>query len=63
MKKTITINDDCISCGQCLEICPNDAIDIISSHGYARSIILQDLCLNCGVCLKFDCPNDCFEIK
>lgn len=40
--------DRCISCGQCLEICPNKAI--VTAAGKLK--YLRDRCLVCGECCK-----------
>ena len=50
--------DKCIACGQCVEICPNGAIDYTARKGYASATILQAVCVECGECLKFDCPGE-----
>ena len=53
--------DECIGCGQCFEICCNDAIEMVKTHGYARARINQDNCTNCGACLTVDCPGEAIE--
>lgn len=56
------INDTCMACGMCLEICPVNAISIKSSHGYAQCYIDKRVCINCGICLKeADCPAGAIE--
>ena len=55
------INDDCISCGMCLEECPVGAIEISNiktiEKGYSQSEINQDLCIDCKTCINnFECP-------
>ena len=52
------ITEDCISCGQCLEVCPNQAIKLKSTHGYAQAEIIPEKCTDCGTCLDFGCPGD-----
>ena len=50
------IHQDCISCGQCAELCPVNCIDFETSRGgYSRSVKNLDECLLCGECLR-DCP-------
>ncbi len=39
----LMINDECISCGSCEPMCPNEAI----SEGEERFIIDPDLCTEC----------------
>ena len=50
--------DNCISCGQCEEVCPVNAIIPVESNGYSRYKIDELTCLDCGECLKIDCPGD-----
>ncbi len=45
------ISSDCISCGQCAEVCPVDAI----SEGDDQYVIDADLCTDCGQCAEV-CP-------
>lgn len=45
----------CVGCGQCQEICDNDAIQI---KNYVASID-YDKCTHCGNCLNdADCPGE-----
>ena len=44
------ISDDCISCGACVEACPQRAITL-----GAPSVIHQEHCLHCGNCVEH-CP-------
>ena len=46
------INDDCVSCGACAEVCPAEAI----SEGDGKYVIDADACLDCGTC-EAECPN------
>lgn len=45
------ISDDCISCGQCAEGCPVDAI----SEGDGKYVIDAEQCAQCGNCVDV-CP-------
>ena len=47
------INDNCISCGGCVNACPTDAI----VPGDSTYIIKEDDCIDCGSCVSF-CPVD-----
>lgn len=48
-----SINDDCISCGVCVDECPAEAI----SEGDDKYVIDPDLCTDCGSCADI-CPVD-----
>ena len=53
--------EKCMACGQCVEACTSEAIDIDVSRKktgcYLNYVIDQKLCINCGECLKVDCPG------
>lgn len=49
-KKGFCITDNCISCGTCVRVCPQHAID--EGAPYA---IRQENCLHCGLCYE-RCP-------
>jgi len=48
--KGYTITEDCVSCGACVEACPQRAITL-----GAPSVIHQEHCLHCGNCVEH-CP-------
>lgn len=50
------INDNCIGCGSCLEVCPQKCIYLSETP----AVIKQENCLRCGNCLKV-CPADAVE--
>jgi len=50
------INDECISCGACVEECPVKAI----SEGPDRYIIDEAQCTDCGTCAD-TCSNYAVE--
>ena len=50
------ITEDCMSCGQCAEVCRNEAIQMKKGQGYKQYTIDKDKCFNCGRCLDADCP-------
>jgi len=43
--------DDCTSCGQCVDICPMEAIELSG-----KGISVNDECIGCGLC-AFKCPE------
>ncbi|MBO5654903.1 MAG: 4Fe-4S binding protein [Clostridia bacterium] len=45
------INDECISCGACADICPVNAI----AEGDGKFVISADECIDCGAC-EDGCP-------
>ncbi len=45
------ITDECIACGKCVEVCPQDCIILDSTH----YVIEQEHCLHCGNCMTI-CP-------
>lgn len=51
------INENCISCGECVRECPADAIDNLDSGNYH---IHKNLCADCKACLDV-CPVNAIE--
>ena len=49
--RAYTINDDCISCGACVDACPVSAI----SEGGDKYVIDAATCIDCGACAD-TCP-------
>ncbi len=47
------ITDECISCGTCVEACPESAI----SEGTDKFVIDAEKCTDCGTC-KGECPTE-----
>jgi ferredoxin len=47
------INDECISCGACVDECPVNCI----SEGDDKYIIDAAICISCGACAEV-CPVD-----
>lgn len=50
------IDDNCIGCGNCLEVCPQSCIDLSDTP----AVIRQENCLHCGNCMDV-CPVDAVE--
>ncbi|MBQ3265614.1 MAG: 4Fe-4S binding protein [Ruminococcus sp.] len=50
------INKNCIGCGSCLEVCPQQCIDISNNP----AVIRQENCLHCGNCKEI-CPVGAVE--
>ncbi|RMH69219.1 MAG: 4Fe-4S dicluster domain-containing protein [Gemmatimonadetes bacterium] len=47
------ITEDCLACGDCMEVCPEEAI----SEGDPYYIIDPDKCNDCGECEEV-CPTE-----
>jgi len=50
--------DECISCGACAEVCPEDAI----TEGEDAYQIDPEKCTDCGTC-EDECPVDCISAE
>lgn len=44
--------DDCVGCGACVDVCPQDAITVDDV-----AVIDADKCVDCGACVD-ECPAD-----
>lgn len=52
------IEDRCIGCGQCVIVCPVQAIKLVDN----KAVIDQDLCVECSVCLRSaNCPSNAIK--
>jgi len=49
----------CVGCGQCIDVCPVNAIDICNRQdaGYGSPEIDEEICIDCGQCADV-CPGD-----
>jgi Fe-S-cluster-containing hydrogenase component 2 len=52
-----TDKDACIGCGQCVEICPVDALNLEDEI----AVVDQEWCIGCGVCATV-CPAEALKI-
>lgn len=50
------VNENCMGCGVCAEVCALEAISIIDG----RAMINQELCVECGMCADI-CPLEAIE--
>ena len=41
-----SINDECMECGACASMCPNEAI----AQGESKYVIDAEKCIDCGIC-------------
>ena len=45
--------NSCVGCGDCLEVCPVDAIEIIDG----KAVIDAEKCIDCEICIR-SCTYD-----
>lgn len=51
-KKIAQVGDDCVACGCCAGVCPNNAISI--AFGIVARVD-REVCIGCGKCAR-ECP-------
>jgi ferredoxin len=51
------INENCIGCGNCVEVCPPQALTLMNDI----ACIKEELCEECGFCAP-ECPVSAIEI-
>jgi ferredoxin len=54
-----TDENDCVGCGDCIEVCPVDALTM-GAEGFP--IVDEDWCVGCGVCIT-KCPTGAAKLK
>ncbi|WP_283170930.1 DUF362 domain-containing protein [Curtanaerobium respiraculi] len=53
-----TINtEECIACGACAEVCPNDVIVVED----VAKVVNPDDCIECGSCIE-ECPSEAITL-
>jgi ferredoxin len=59
LRKIATIYKDCVACGNCVKVCPLNAVSI-----YKGCIAVVDVakCVGCGKCAK-SCPANIITIS
>ena len=57
-QKVSIIEEECIGCKKCIDVCPVDAI--VGSANMMHSVI-DDICTGCELCIE-PCPVDCIDI-
>lgn len=50
---TSVVNDNCVLCKSCVEVCPVDAFHL----GEEMVVINPEECIDCGVCIS-ECPEE-----
>ncbi len=56
---------DCVGCGRCAEVCPIDAISLLTGEDDGerpRAAIDVELCLGCGLCARV-CPTEAISLE
>lgn len=54
---TLIDAEKCDACGDCVESCPVECIEIKDDH----AVVDQDECTDCGACVDV-CPNEAITI-
>ena len=57
MPRPIIDTDECTGCGICIDVCPNDVLELVDD---VSTIVNEDACEGCGACVE-ECPME--EIK
>lgn len=58
--------EDCNGCGKCVEVCPVEAMSLISANDPVKkkkkkAKLAEELCLGCGVCVRV-CPERSLQL-
>ena len=53
MNMVSVVNDSCVKCKSCSDVCPVDAFH----EGEKMLVIDPDTCISCGVCIS-ECPQE-----
>lgn len=50
--------DKCTGCGECIESCPLDAIEMQDD----KAVVDEDVCGDCGACVDV-CPSEAISVE
>lgn len=53
---SVVNKDKCIGCGECIDVCPADAIELVN----VKAEINNDKCRNCQACVE-ECPVEAIK--
>jgi NAD-dependent dihydropyrimidine dehydrogenase PreA subunit len=57
----MTIDQDkCVGCGQCMDVCTQEAVQVQTTTGYGAFYIDEGICIDCGECAEI-CPGEAIE--
>ncbi|UCE81419.1 MAG: 4Fe-4S binding protein [Methanobacteriota archaeon] len=49
--------DECVACGACVDVCPEEAVTVDDV-----AVIDESKCLDCGACVD-ECPNNSITLE
>jgi len=63
----VVTESDCNGCGKCVNVCPVEAMTLVSSNNPAKpkmkiAKLDEDLCLGCGLCVR-QCSKDSLHLE
>jgi len=60
------IDEECIGCSKCVEVCPMEALSLISKHDVKKNkkiaVLTEENCIGCGVCFNV-CKPEAIEMN
>lgn len=59
MPKPIIDAEECSGCGICVDVCPNEVLDLVDDIAVA---VKEDACDGCGTCAE-ECAMGAIEIE
>ncbi|HID25845.1 MAG TPA: 4Fe-4S dicluster domain-containing protein [Thermoplasmata archaeon] len=51
-------SQECLACGGCISVCPEDAITMIST----KAVVDKKQCIGCGICVE-TCPVGAIDLR
>ncbi|MDI6799809.1 MAG: 4Fe-4S binding protein [Actinomycetota bacterium] len=59
MPRPIVDSDECTGCGICVDVCPNDVLELVDDISSPTN---EDACDGCGLCAE-ECPMEAIVIE